>query len=134
MMEYIGNPSGYVELPSPAKEAKQIDDAAAAIYQRFARFGQEYEDREAGALAYQAAGYTGTLSPAVAAFATPAGLTPTVATNLILTQAAQLRGAVGLIGAQRMRKYEVMRATETDVQSITADILGRINAIGAAIG
>ena len=133
-MDYIGNPPDYVELPSPAREVQAIDMAAEAVYKKFARFDKEYEGREAAAVAYKAAGYLGAVPQEVADFATPAGLPPAVATDLILSQAAKLRGAIPLIGAQRMRKYEVMRAASADLPAIEADILTRIAAIGAAIG
>lgn len=117
-----------------AAAAVQIDDAVASIYGRFTRFAIEYEEREAQAQAYKDAGYTGPVPDMVAQFATPAGMQPQAATDLILAQAANLRTAQAALSALRMRKYEVLRA-ESDAQAQAAvdAILQAIAAVGAQV-
>lgn len=92
--------------------ARQIDDYAAGIYQKWERFGREYELREAQAIEYKDAGYTGDVPRQVAAFADRAGLPYQQATDLILTQAEILRQAADDIGDLRMRKYEILNAED----------------------
>lgn len=115
------------------RQVDDIDNAVASIYTRVGRFADEYKDREAAALAFQAAGYAGPVPLAVAAFATPAGVTPTYATNLILSQAAQLRGALAALGELRMRKYEVKTAAIGVAEAAYADVMASIRAIGSAL-
>lgn len=112
----------------------QIDEAVAAIYGCFTRFQLEYTEREAQAQAYKDAGYTGPVPPRVAEFATPAGMPAQAATDLILTQAVNLRTAQGALSALRMRKYEVLRAvTDAEAQAVTAEILAGIAVIGGQV-
>lgn len=111
--------------------AASIDDAVAAIYARYNRFQAEYTEREAQAQAYKDAGYTGDVPVQVAAFATPAGKTGQQAADIILSQAAQLRGALSQLGVLRMRKYEVLAAPDAAAAQAIADaILGAIQAFG----
>lgn len=117
-----------------AAAALQIDEAVAAIYGRFTRFQLEYTEREAQAQAYKDAGYTGPVPPRVAEFATPAGMPAQAATDLILSQAANLRAAQGALSGLRMRKYEVLRAaTDEQARSVAAEILDDIAAVGANV-
>lgn len=112
----------------------QIDEAVAAIYGRFTRFAIEYQEREQQAQAYKDAGYTGTVPPRVAEFATPAAMSADDAADLILAQAANLRTAQGALSALRMRKYEVLRAaTTTEAQAVGAEILAGIATVGAQV-
>lgn len=114
--------------------ALQIDEAVAAIYGRFTRFQLEYTERESQAQAYKDAGYTGTVPPRVAEFATPAGMPAQAATDLILAQAVNLRTAQGELSALRMRKYEVLRAaTDDQAQAFAAEILAGVEAVGRAV-
>lgn len=133
-----------VAIPAPELAARlrdvqttgqtQIDDAVAAIYGRFTRFQLEYTERETQAQAYKDAGYTGDVPPRVAEFATPAGMPARNAADLILSQAANLRGAQGALSALRMRKYELLHAaTATAAQALLAEILGDIGTIGAGV-
>lgn len=111
-----------------------IDDAVAAIYLRFTRFESEYTLRESQAQAFKDAGYTGTVPEQVAAFATPAGLDAQTATDLILSQAANLRGALALLGVKRMRKYEVINAADAvTAQAKFDEISAEIKAIGDSL-
>lgn len=128
-----------VECPAPVIAAKRqamidsIDAACAAIYTRVGRFSEEYKEREAQAIAFKAAGYTGTVPRQVAAFSTPAGVSPTYATDLILTQAAQLRSALSTLGELRMRKYELKTESLDVATAAHAQILSAINTIGASL-
>lgn len=130
---------GVVDAPAPEVAARRqalvdgIDAACAAIYTRVGRFAEEYKEREAQALAYQAAGYAGAVPRQVAAFSTPAGVTPTYATDLILSQAAQLRGALSALGELRMRKYEVKLLPLADAAAVHAQVMAAIAQIGAAL-
>lgn len=110
-----------------------IDEACAAIYTRVGRFSEEYKSREADALAYQAAGYTGDVPRQVAAFAGPAGVTPTYAANIILNQAAQLRGALAALGELRMRKCAVKTASIDVATATHAQVMAAIAAIGSSL-
>ena len=117
-----------------AAAALRIDEAVAAIYGRFTRFQLEYTEREAQAKAYKDAGYTGPVPPRVAEFATPAGMQAQAATDLILSQAANLRTAQSELSALRMRKYEVLRAaTDEQAQAVAEDILQSIATVGARV-
>lgn len=112
----------------------QIDEAVAAIYGRFTRFAIEYQEREQQAQAYKDAGYTGTVPPRVAEFATPASMSADDAADLILSQAANLRTAQGALSALRMRKYEVLRAeTTAQAQAVGTEILAGIATVGAQV-
>lgn len=117
-----------------AAAALQIDEAVAAIYGRFTRFQLEYTEREQAAQAFKDAGYTGPVPPRVAEFSTPAGMTAQAATDLILSQAVNLRTAQGELSALRMRKYEVLRApTDAQAQVVAAEILAAIETVGGQV-
>lgn len=117
-----------------AAAATKIDEAVAAIYLRFGRFQFEYTEREAQALAFKAAGYTGQVPSRVADFATPAAMPANAATDLILSQAAALRAALDQLSALRMRKYDVLRATsDAAAETAAVQILAGIAAVGAAV-
>lgn len=135
---WLWDGESFTAPPAPpfdrAAASLQIDNAAADIYGRFTRFGIEYEEREAQALAYKNAGYTGTVPPRVAEFATPAGMPAQAATDLILSQSVNLRTAQGALSGLRMRKYEVLRAaTDAQAQAAADAILQAIAAVGAQV-
>ena len=114
---------------------KQIDAAVLAVYDRPMSLSKEYESREKAAADYRAAGYAGTVPARLAGFATPAGMTPTQAADLVLSQSAQMRGALDSLGDLRMRKYEVQRATtEAAARTVHTDIMAQIAAIASALG
>ena len=114
---------------------RAIDAAVMAIYDRPATLGDEYKAREADAIAYKAAGYTGTVPARVDGFATPAGMTAKAATDLILGQAAQLRGALAQLSDLRMQKYAVNRAaTEAAALAVYNSAMATIAGIAAALG
>jgi hypothetical protein len=117
-----------------AESVVAIDNAVAAVYGRFTRFENEYVPRKDQAQAFKDGGYVGDVPPKVAEFATPAGLEAQVATDLILSQAAQLEDALDALSALRMRKYEVQRAATDEVaRAAHADILMRVEAIDKAL-
>jgi len=103
-----------VHVPTDAERKQamsdQIDSRIAYVYSRYTRFQLEYELREAAAKAYKDAGYSGTPDELVKRFADNKELPYNVATDLILTQANQLRGAVRALGTLRMDKYLVTDA------------------------
>ena len=103
--------------------AMAVDDRIAGIYLRWTRFETEYTERESAARAYVAAEYLGECSPWVTSFAEPAGLTLAAAANRIVEQADSLRTALGLLGALRMRKYEITRATDAAAAQVEHDAI-----------
>ena len=113
----------------------QIDSAARDLYSRFAPFSQEYELREAQAQAFKSAGFTGPVPDQVSAYAVPAGRTAEDATNLVLFQAAKLRGAINQLGILRMKKAALESPTVQmeEARQITADTLTAIAALGAQL-
>lgn len=111
-----------------------IDFTVAAVYARWTRFESEYKEREAAAVAFKAAGYAGDPGIWVSAFASAAGKTNQEAADLIISQANNLRDALALLGAQRMRKYEILAAgDEAQARAAHADIGAQITAIAQAI-
>ena len=114
--------------------SKQIDAAVLAIYNRPMALSKEYEAREKAAVDYKSAGYTGTVPAWLAGFATPAGMEPQAAADLILSQALQMRVALDTLGVLRMRKYEVQLAsTEASTRAAHTDIMAQISAAAATL-
>ena len=114
-----------------ADAGRMIDEAAANVYGRFTRFDQEYIIREQHAMAYRDAGYAGEVPRQVAAFAVPAGIEPHQAADIILQQAAMLRGAIEQLSELRMRKYEVYAAATVAEKLAAMDaVLTAIQAFG----
>ncbi len=113
---------------------KAIDKAVIAVYEKPTVLGDEYKLRESEAEAYKAAGYTGTVPELIAGFATPAMMSPQAATDLILYQAAQLRGALKQLGNLRMQKYAVSAAATDELAQATFDsTMSSISAIATAL-
>ena len=113
---------------------KSIDKAVIAVYEKPTVLGDEYKLREAGAEAYKAANYTGTVPELVSGFATPAQMTPREATDLIIAQSAQLRGALKQLGNLRMQKYAVSAAvTDEQAKAVFDSTMASIAAIAAGI-
>ncbi len=108
-----------------------IDSTAADISNRWTRFAEEYEKREAQALAFKAAGYTGECGDYITMFSERAGLTTTEATDLILLQAETLRTLQAQLASERMRKYELDAcATVESIQLLAQEICTNLTAIG----
>ena len=108
-----------------------IDDTAANISARWTRFAEEYKEREAAALAFKEANFTGEVSIYISSFATVAGLDNKSATLLILKQAEGLRTLQKQLAVQRMRKYELKHEALSDeeLKNIHDDIIGKMQAL-----
>lgn len=113
--------------------ARDIDDAVAAIYTKVGRFAEEYKLRESQALAFQAAGFAGDVPRQIAAYATPAGITPAQATTVIMAQATQLRGALDALGELRMQKIALASVSHEEAAATYADVMASITAIGSSL-
>ena len=113
--------------PLQAQLMAQVDSLVASIYANWTRFQQEYQNREAAATTYAANGYQGEPGIWVTSFAQAAGYDNKTAAELILGQANQLNSALMALGAQRMAKYSIAKATTpqaaTDAyNAVVADI------------
>lgn len=108
-----------------------IDDTAANISSRWTRFAEEYKEREAAAIAFKEANFTGEVSIYISSFATVAGLDNKSATLLILKQAEGLRTLQEQLAVQRMRKYELKHEALSDeeLKNIHDDIIGKMQAL-----
>ncbi|HDR1428742.1 hypothetical protein NM952_12420 [Pasteurella multocida subsp. multocida] len=113
------------------KLVDSIDDAAAGIGAKWTRFAEEYKEREAAALAFKEANFTGEVSIYISSFATVAGLDNKSATLLILKQAEGLRTLQEQLAVQRMRKYELKHEelSEEELQQIHNDIIRKMKAL-----
>lgn len=76
----------------------------------------EYEEAEKAALAFQAAGYTGTPSPYVADYAATAGITDRQSADLIIARANGLRAAVLDMRSTRFTSQKAMRSASTQAE------------------
>lgn len=76
----------------------------------------EYEEAEQAAIAFQAAGYTGTASPYVADYAATAGITDRQSADLIIARANGLRAAVLAMRSSRFTAQAAMRAATTQAE------------------
>lgn len=118
-----------------ASLSAQLDTAVIKVYDKPTTLGEEYKEREAQAQAYKDAGYPeGEAPPRVLGIATPAGMTAHAATDLILSQAAMLRGALGQLSDLRMQKYTIARAADAAAAQAAFDsAMAQVRAIAAAI-
>jgi hypothetical protein len=124
-----------VDLPALRQRLMAaVDDRIAAIYARWTRFETEYTAREAAARAFAAVEYEGEASVWVSSFATAAGLANAAAADLIIEQADGLHVALELLGALRMRKYEIAGAGDAvSAQAAHDDIVAQANVIEAGL-
>jgi hypothetical protein len=95
--------------------AAQLDDIVAKVYEKTSRFMSEYQLREQSAIKYREASYVGEPDNIVKGFADKAKLTYTEATDLILTQADNLRVNLVALSDLRMNKYVI--ASKTTIAS-----------------
>lgn len=111
-----------------------IDDTAANISSRWTRFAEEYKEREAAAIAFKEANFTGEVSVYISSFATVAGLDNQSASLLILQQAESLRTLQQQLAVQRMRKYELKHEALSDeeLKNIHDDIIGKMQTLAEA--
>lgn len=123
------------ELVAERRQAlvESIDNACATIYTRVGRFSEEYKEREAQAIAFKAAGYTGETPRAVAAFSIPAGVSATYATDAILSQAALLREALAKLGELRMKKYLIKNLPFDQAVDQFNDVIQAITTVGKSL-
>lgn len=128
-----------VDLPKEVLDDRRlgmtvlIDEACASIYTRVGRFADEYKDREAQAIAFKEAGYSGETPRAVAAFSISAGVSATYATNVILSQAALLREALAKLGELRMKKYLVKGLPFDQAVDQFNEVIQAITAVGKSL-
>lgn len=114
-----------------AAETERINAAVYGVAQPLLRFRAEYELRESQARAYAEAGYAGDVPGQVAAFATPAGLEPKQAADIILQQATKLHAALDQLATLRMRKFELQSLNTTEAVTQRAnEILAAIATVG----
>lgn len=119
--------------PTPAELSARIDAQVAEIYANWTRFEAEYLQREAAAISYRDAGYSGDAGVWIGAFATAAGMDLKTACDLILSQSANLRAAQETLGALRMRKYELNSLSGVPLQLRFDDISTSIRLVGDQI-
>jgi hypothetical protein len=128
--------SGYIGPLSTVIKTlcSNVDTRVATIYSQWSRFQAEYEAREQAAQAFKDGGYAGDPGIYVTGFATAAGMTNQAAADLILSQATTLNGALAMLGALRMRKYEILKAANAAAaQEAYDDIMAAIQIIAAGI-
>jgi len=112
---------------TPAEQPPQEDARTSAINKTYADVdaiyaaaiggrAPEYEQAEQAALAFQAAGYTGTASPYVADYAATAGITDQQSADLIIARANGLRAAVLAMRSTRFTAQSTMRAATTQAE------------------
>jgi hypothetical protein len=128
-------PAPSVDMPALRQRLMAaVDDRIAAIYARWTRFETEYTARETAARAFAAVEYEGEASVWVSSFAMAAGLANAAAADLIIEQADGLHAALELLGALRMRKYEIAGAEDVvRAQAAHDDIVAQANAIEAGL-
>ena len=132
----LGVPTSVINAALGVELAKQIDDAAVAVYKIASRFGDEYKAREAAAIAFKAAGYKGDVSGYISSFAQSSGVSNQQATNTIVAQSAAFRGALEMLGALRMKKLAIRKLAETDIevaQTQTEQIIEQMRIIGSKL-
>lgn len=127
-----------VHVPTDAERkqmlADMIDNRVKFIYSRFMAFRMEYELREAAALAFKNAGYSGQPDALVKRFADNIGMGYKAAADLILSQSANLRNAIPALGNLRMDKYLVTGAATLAAAQIAYDAtMSAIDVIDASL-
>lgn len=112
----------------------KVDDYISNIYFKWARFRDEYIEREAAARAFKDGGYVGDPGIWVSSFATNSGKTNQQAADLIIAQADALRSALEDLGALRMQKYEIFSAeSSAAAQAKYSQIVADANTIAATL-
>lgn len=117
-----------------ANACNAIDDTVSAVYTKWTRFQKEYDARLQAAEAYAQAGYTGPVSVYISSVADAAGISAQAAADQVIEQATMFEVALEQLGAARMRKFEVKRATDAAGALALQDaIISQINTIAAQI-
>lgn len=107
-----------------------LDNKIEARLRNSTRFSLGYVEREAAAIAFKDAGYTGDPTTWVSRFADNTGLTNTQATDLILSQAAAMRAALKALEEYRMDKYLIQaKPTITEAEAEYARIGALVDAV-----
>ena len=88
-------------------KCEDIDQRARDILLQFSPLRGVYLEREKQANEFKANNYAGTVPDYIAMFATPAQMTAQAATDLIITQSAQLRYAEKMLETTRQLKQEL---------------------------
>jgi len=133
-------PPEALDAQKAAAITKTYIDVDLIYEEKVGKRGPEYVDSEREALAYQAAGYTGAVSPYISGFALSNGTgqvqTATWAANAILAQAAGLRAAQLAMRNTRFDSQKAMRAATTQAQldAAVAGWNGFIAALRATLG
>lgn len=126
-----------VELSDLQKKTiwmQQIDNNIAFVTERFTRFQLAYEQREAAAKAFKAAGYSGDPTSWISRYADNVSISYRAAADLILSQAGQLRAALQQLENLRMDKYRVMNAaTIADAETEFNTIIAGASQIGRGL-
>lgn len=137
VIDFSVEPPALIDPPvifrSEGELTEAINVKVESIYNKWMRFEAEYVAREAAAQAYKDAGYTGTPGVWITSFAVPAGVSNKDAADLILAQAAQLRGALEALGGLRMRKYELVGLEGQALEDKHAEICAAIDAVVASL-
>ena len=111
-----------------------IDSRIKFIYNRFMAFRMEYEMRESAANAFKSGGYAGEPGDLVKRFADNIGMSYSAATDLILSQSANLRNAIPSLGNLRMDKYLVLKAASlSDAQMAYEATMSAIDVIDRSL-
>ena len=111
-----------------------INDEVESTISPLTRFSLEYTIRETQAATWRDEGFSGEPPEQVIAFASPAGLDPKSAAERILTQAENLRSVLNVLGALRMRKFELNQLeTVEEVEATTSEIVAAIKGVGARL-
>lgn len=137
LIDFSVTPPCLVDRPvvyaTAAQLSAKIDTRIADIYATWTRFEAEYLFREAAAIKFRDAGYTGDAGIWIEAFADAAGLGLQVACDLILSQSANLRAAQEALGALRMRKYEIAPLTGAAAAAKYDEICAAITLVASQI-
>lgn len=108
-------------LSIPQQLANQIEDLVVARLQRPSVFLYGYQQREAVAAAYRAAGYSGEPDEWVSSVADNAGISYSAAVDLILDQGEAMRAAVKRLESLRMGKLKVLRQATPELAQAEFD-------------
>ncbi len=94
----------------------------------------EYQQAKADALAYQAAGYSGTVPATIQCWATASNITAQAAAQSVLTTATQWEGALTAIRSARLLGKSAVTAAVTTIaaQSAALAAIAQIQAVASA--
>lgn len=131
-------PPAFTLAEIQAQGCSNIDSAAQAVYNGIGSSSPgmlaEYQQANADAQAYKAAGYTGAIPATIECWVTASGMTPQAATDNIIETAGAWIGCLNAIRAARLLgKAAVKKATSiTDAQAAATAAISQIQAIASA--